>query len=49
MTASVVYDLGSPQTVSAIFLQADANDTYRISGGLENNAASFTVLGDEWR
>jgi hypothetical protein len=45
-TGSVVYDLGSTQTVAAIFVQADANDTYRISGGVENTAASFTMLGE---
>ena len=29
---SLSYDLGKPTPVSAFFLQADANDTYRVSG-----------------
>src|SRR5688572_13371405 len=31
-TGSITYDLGSVRDVSAFYVQADANDTYQISG-----------------
>ena len=40
----ITYDLGEPRTVSAFFLQADANDTYEISGSLDGSSASFRPL-----
>jgi len=31
-TAFVTYDLGQPRSISALVLQADANDTYQVQG-----------------
>jgi spermidine synthase len=45
-SASITYDLGNPRKVSAIYLQADANDTYKISGSLDGQPGSFRVLAD---
>ena len=45
-TASITYDLGAPRPVSALFVQADANDTYQILGSLDGHPASFRVIAD---
>src|SRR6185295_961530 len=42
--SALVYDLGEPRQVGAFFVQADANDTYKISGSLETAPASFKPL-----
>jgi hypothetical protein len=42
--SALVYDLGEPREVGAFFVQADANDTYKIAGALENNPAAFKPL-----
>ncbi len=41
---SLTYDLGTPRSVSAAFLQADANDTYRLEGSLDGTPGSYQVL-----
>ncbi len=41
---SVTYDLGQPTTVSAFYVQADANDTYKIFGSLDGTPNSFKLL-----
>jgi spermidine synthase len=41
---SVTYDLGEAQEVRAVFLQADANDEYTVSGSLDLEPSSFTKL-----
>jgi len=43
-SASITYDLGKPTAVSAIHLQADANDSYRISGSLDGRPGTFKLL-----
>ncbi|MEP6653829.1 MAG: fused MFS/spermidine synthase [Myxococcales bacterium] len=43
---AVTYDLGKPSTVGALYLQADANDTYRITGSLDGSPGSFKFLGE---
>ena len=43
-SASITYDLGKPTAVSAIHLQADANDSYRISGSLDGRSGTFKLL-----
>jgi spermidine synthase len=43
---SVTYDLGEPKIVSAFFVQADANDTYEISGSTTGTEDSFVRLGE---
>src|SRR5262249_42687886 len=40
--ASLTYDLGKPTVVGALFLQADANDTYKVSGS--SDGQTFTLL-----
>ena len=43
--ASITYDLGQPRRLSAFYLQADANDTYKIAGScasaIQTGIASF--------
>src|SRR6476469_6304244 len=34
---SITWDLGVVRSVSAFFLQADANDSYKVFGATENN------------
>jgi spermidine synthase len=43
---SITYDLGGPRSVSAAYVQADANDTYRLSGSLDGTPGSYRVLAD---
>ena len=41
---ALTYDLGTARTVAAFYLQADANDTYRIMGSSDNAPNSFRLL-----
>jgi hypothetical protein len=41
---SITYDLGEPRPISAVVLQADANDTYKITGSLDGSAGSYKPL-----
>src|SRR6478752_820594 len=41
---SITWDLGVVRSVSAFFLQADANDSYKVFGATENNPSSFRLL-----
>ncbi len=41
---SLTYDLGSVKPVASFLLQADANDTYKIFGALENKPEAFKLL-----
>ncbi|MBN1610311.1 MAG: fused MFS/spermidine synthase [Polyangiaceae bacterium] len=43
-SASLTYDLGRTRTVSAVYVQADANDTYHVLGSTEGTPGSFQVL-----
>jgi spermidine synthase len=43
-SASLTYDLGRTRTVSALYVQADANDTYQVFGSTEGTPGSFRVL-----
>ena len=38
--ASVTYDLGAIIAVSGVYVQADANDTYRVSGSADGSTSS---------
>ena len=38
---SIVYDLGQPRSISALFIQADSNDTYVVAGSLDGSPGSF--------
>jgi spermidine synthase len=42
--STVTYDLGQPRPVGAFYLQADANDTYRVSGSLDGKPGSYRAL-----
>jgi hypothetical protein len=42
--ASVTYDLSRPTAISAVYVQADVNDTYQIQGSLDGTPGSFTQL-----
>jgi spermidine synthase len=44
--ASITYDLGEPRKVSALFLQADANDTYKIAGAIDGPLGNFRALAE---
>ncbi len=44
--ASITYDLGEPRKVSALYAQADANDTYKIAGSSDGQPGSFRVLAE---
>ena len=41
---SLTYDLGQPRSVGAVVLQADANDTYAITGSADGAPGTFKVL-----
>jgi hypothetical protein len=42
--SALIYDLGEARQVGAFYVQADANDTYKISGALENKPSEFKPL-----
>ena len=44
---SLSYDLGKPTPVSAFFLQADANDTYKVSGSSDGQDVQPAGAGGE--
>jgi hypothetical protein len=44
MNSSITYDLGEAREVSAIVLQADANDTYKVMGSADGSPASYKLL-----
>jgi len=41
---SLTYDLGQPTPITALYVQADANDTYRILGSLDDSPGSYKVV-----
>jgi hypothetical protein len=41
---SLTYDLGEPTPISGVYLQADANDTYKIMGSPDGTPGSFKLL-----
>src|SRR5882724_6461792 len=43
---SVTYDLGQPTSLSAFYVQADANDIYKIFGSNEGTVGSFKMLAE---
>jgi spermidine synthase len=43
-SASITYDLGKPTPVSALYLQADANDIYRITASLDGQPGTFKLI-----
>jgi spermidine synthase len=43
---SLTYDLGETHSLSAAFIQADANDTYRLEGSLDGTPGSYQPLAE---
>jgi len=43
---SLTYDLGVPRSLSAAYIQADANDTYRLSGSVDGTPGSYQLLAE---
>jgi len=44
--ASITYDLGEPRQISAITMQGDANDTYKVMGSLDGSPASYKLIAE---
>jgi len=44
--AAFLFDLGAARSISALFVQADANDTYEISAALAQEPHAFRKLAD---
>ena len=44
--ASITYDLGEPRSISAIMMQGDANDTYKVMGSLDGSPASYKLMAE---
>jgi hypothetical protein len=42
--SSITYDLGEERTISAVVVQADANDTYKLMGSLDGSPASYKLI-----
>lgn len=43
-TAELTYDLGEARSISALYMQGDANDVYKISGSLDGTPGSFAPI-----
>ncbi|MEP6654799.1 MAG: hypothetical protein ABJA82_15660 [Myxococcales bacterium] len=43
---SLTFDLGQPMPITALFVQADANDAYKIWGSADGTPGSFKLLTD---
>jgi spermidine synthase len=43
-SGSLTYDLGQPEAISAVYLQADANDTYRVAGSIDGKPGTFRAI-----
>jgi hypothetical protein len=42
--ASITYDLGAVTSVSALVMQGDANDTYKVMGSVDGSPASYKLI-----
>ena len=42
--SSITYDLGEERSISAVVLQADANDTYKVMASTDGSPASYKLL-----
>jgi spermidine synthase len=45
-SGSLTYDLGAPVSITALYLQADANDTYKITGSVDGSPGSYKLLAE---
>ena len=41
---SLTYDLGQPTPITGLYLQADANDTYKVLGSLDGTPGSYKLV-----
>src|SRR6185295_16587945 len=44
--AAITFDFGAPQEIGALYIQADANDSYRVSGSLDGAPGSFKFIAE---
>ncbi|HEY7373293.1 MAG TPA: discoidin domain-containing protein [Polyangia bacterium] len=44
--SSITYDLGEVRSISAIVMQGDANDTYKVSGSVDGSPASYKQIAE---
>jgi hypothetical protein len=44
VNSSITYDLGAPTEISAVVMQGDANDTYKVMGSVDGSPASYKLL-----
>lgn len=44
--ASLAYDLGAVRAVGAVYLQADANDVYRVTGSVDGKPGTFQLVAE---
>jgi len=44
VNSSITYDLGEPTEISAVVMQGDANDTYKVMGSADGSPASYKLL-----
>lgn len=44
LAGSLTYDLGQPTPITGLYLQADANDTYKIMGSLDGSPSSYKLV-----
>ncbi len=43
---TLTFDLGEPKRITALYLQADANDTYQVTGSLVGTEGSFERMAE---
>jgi spermidine synthase len=44
--ATITFDLGRARTIGAVFLQADANDTYKVVGSSDGSPGSYHLIAE---
>ena len=42
--SSITFDLGEPREISAVVMQGDANDTYKVMGSADGTPASYKLV-----
>lgn len=45
-SGSITFDFGEARSLSAVFIQADGNDVYRLAGSLDGTPGSFRAIGE---
>ena len=44
VNSSITYDLGEPREITAVVMQGDANDTYKVMGSTDGSPASYKLI-----